>query len=244
MVVAVVCLGDWLRRKCRAEHCTALCVRIFDILLHCLYHSMLYSFARSICHCEEMLSGGVILSILISLTWIGTMVYYMVIKGISLPLIVYAGALPCWIMFFVLGVVLGIRKRRECFLWIALSITIVGFTVSVVSSRYLYDVYHGGYGIKPSSFVYAFGAILFLFDKRVETLVSNHRNMIFRSMVWLGKISFAVYLIHIYMVNFVVNRFTIDSWFLRTVFALVLTVLFIVILKRLIPERLHKYIGI
>lgn len=205
---------------------------------------MLYSFARSICHCEEMLSGGVILSILISLTWIGTMVYYMVIKGISLPLIVYAGALPCWIMFFVLGVVLGIRKRRECFLWIALSITIVGFTVSVVSSRYLYDVYHGGYGIKPSSFVYAFGAILFLFDKRVETLVSNHRNMIFRSMVWLGKISFAVYLIHIYMVNFVVNRFTIDSWFLRTVFALVLTVLFIVILKRLIPERLHKYIGI
>lgn len=168
----------------------------------------------------------------------------MTVKGISLPLIVYAGVLPCWIMFFVLGVVLGIRKRREYSLWIALSITIVGFTVSVISSRYLFEAYHGGYGIKPSSFIYAFGAILFLFNKRVETLVSSHYNMFFRSMVWLGKISFAVYLIHIYMINFVVNRFTIDSWFLRTFFALVLTVLFIVILKRLIPERLHKYVGI
>ncbi len=168
----------------------------------------------------------------------------MTIKGISLPLVVYAGVLPCWIMFFFLGVVLGIRKRREYFLWIPLSIAVVGFMISVVSSRYLYEAYHGGYGVKPSSFIYAFGVILFLFDKKVETLVSSHRNMILRSMVWLGKISFAVYLIHIYMVNFVVNRFTIDSWFLRTVFALVLTVLFIVILKRLIPERLHKYIGI
>lgn len=191
-----------------------------------------------------MLSGGVILSMSISLVWIGLMVYCMTVKGLSLPLIVYAGVLPCWLMFFVLGVVLGIRKGREYSLWIPLSITVVGFMISVISSRYLFEVYHSGYGIKPSSFVYAFGSILFLFNKKVETLVSNHRNMIFRSMVWLGNISFAVYLIHVYIINFVVNRFIIGSWFLRTVFALVLTVLFIVILKRLIPERLHKYIGI
>ena len=185
----------------------------------------------------------VIVSCLISFAWIAGVMYMNTIQGKGIPLILYAGPLPCWLMFFVLGVMIGHKPERNYSIILPMVIAILGFILSVIETDYLLDHYGKGVGIKPSSFIYSAGMIFLLFSNKVEKLI-RRKGAIYRFIIWIGSLSFGIYLIHCYFISFFVKRLPIDSWLLQWSLALFLTVVFILILRKLLPTKYHKYLGI
>ena len=165
------------------------------------------------------------------------------IQGKGIPLILYAGPLPCWLMFFVLGVLIGHKPERNYSIILPIAITILGFVLSVIESEYLLANYGKGVGIKPSSFIYSTGMIFLMFSNKMEQLLSQ-TGVIYRFIIWVGSLSFGIYLIHRYFVSFLAKRLPIDSWLLQWALSLFLTVVFILILRELLPTKYHKYLGI
>ena len=165
------------------------------------------------------------------------------IQGKGIPLILYAGPLPCWLMFFVLGVMIGHKPERNYSIFLPMVITILGFILSVIETDYLLDHYDKGVGIKPSSFIYSAGMIFLLFSNKVENLI-RRTGAIYRFIIWIGSLSFGIYLTHCYFISFCVRRLSIDSWLLQWSLALSLTVVFILIIRKLLPTKYHKYLGI
>lgn len=186
---------------------------------------------------------GVIISCLISLVWIAGVVYMNTTQGKGIPLILFAGPLPCWLLFFVLGVVIGHKPERIFSIILPIVITILGLMLSIMESDYLLAHYGKGVGIKPSSFIYSTGMIFLMFSNKVEKLVSR-TGIIYRLFIWIGSLSFGIYLIHCYFVSYLVKRLPIDSWLLQWAIALFLTVAFILILRKILPTKYHKYLGI
>ena len=187
--------------------------------------------------------GGVIASCLISFMWIAGVMYMNTIQGKGIPLILYAGPLPCWLMFFVLGVMIGHKPERNYSIILPMVIAILGFILSVIETDYLLDHYGKGVGIKPSSFIYSAGMIFLMFSNKVENLI-RRTGAIYRFIIWIGSLSFGIYLVHCYFISFFVKRLPIDSWLLQWSLALFLTVVFILILRKLLPTKYHKYLGI
>lgn len=91
--------------------------------------------------------------------------------------------------------------------------------------------------------MYAFGLILFLFNVKIENFIKKE-NFIYKQIVWIGSISFPIYLVHMYILGFVVSKMSISSWSLRIIITVILTSMLIVVLKKIIPNNLHHYIGI
>ena len=180
---------------------------------------------------------------LISLAWIAGVVYINTIQGKGIPLILYAGPLPCWLMFFVLGVVIGQKPERNYSIIIPIAITVIGFALSIMESNYLLNQYGKGAGIKPSSYIYSAGMIFLMFSSKMEYIISR-TGFIYRFITWIGGLSFGTYLIHCYFVSFIVKRLIVDSWFLKWALSLFMTVVFILILRKLLPTKYHKYLGI
>ena len=186
---------------------------------------------------------GVIASCLISFAWIAGVMYMNTIQGKGIPLILYAGPLPCWLMFFVLGVMIGHKPERNYSIILPMVIAVLGFILSVIETDYLLDHYGKGVGIKPSSFIYSAGMIFLMFSNKVENLI-RRTGAIYRFIIWIGSLSFGIYLVHCYFISFFVKRLPIDSWLLQWSLALFLTVVFILILRKLLPTKYHKYLGI
>ena len=113
----------------------------------------------------------VIVSCLISFAWIAGVMYMNTIQGKGIPLILYAGPLPCWLMFFVLGVMIGHKPERNYSIILPIVITILGFILSVIETDYLLDHRGKGVGIKPSSFINSAGMIFLMFSNKVENLI-------------------------------------------------------------------------
>ena len=185
----------------------------------------------------------VIVSCLISFAWIAGVMYMNTIQGKGIPLILYAGPLPCWLMFFVLGVMIGHKPERNYSIILPMFIAILGFILSVIGTDYLLDHYGKGVGIKPSSFIYSAGMIFLMFSNKVENLI-RRTGAIYRFIIWIGSLSFGIYLVHCYFISFFVKRLPIDSWLLQWSLALFLTIVFILILRKLLPTKYHKYLGI
>lgn len=185
----------------------------------------------------------VIVSCLISFAWIAGVMYMNTIQGKGIPLILYAGPLPCWLMFFVLGVMIGHKPERNYSIILPMVIAILGFILSVIETDYLLDHYGKGVGIKPSSFIYSAGMIFLMFSNKVENLI-RRTGAIYRFIIWIGSLSFGIYLVHCYFISFFVKRLPIDSWLLQWSLTLFLTVVFILIIRKLLPTKYHKYLGI
>lgn len=186
--------------------------------------------------------GGVILTSIISVSWIAIVQYYLNPSGFKLPLIAYAGPLPCWLVFFVLGVAIALLTNRKYPIWVPLFFTIVGFVCSIVESNYLMSHYGYGVGIKPSSFLFSIGAVLFLFSEAIEKNVAKY-GLVYKGIVKLGKMSFTIYLSHCYFL-YIFGIVHVNNWLLKLIIILTISILFVIVLKRVVPKSMFKYIGI
>lgn len=167
--------------------------------------------------------------------------YLMAIKGVRLPLIVAVGSFPVWLVYPALGYY--IRKRgRDYKLWPWVVLLILGLVACFFESKILYPPYKEGLGAtKISAVIYSCATILVLFNNRVQTALTS-KLMAYRAFLYLGKISFGMYLIHKYFLDYLVGPVVNDT-LIRTIFVIALSTAFITLFRRIAPKFAKKYLG-
>jgi len=119
----------------------------------------------------------------------------------------------------------------------------VGFVAQMFEAKYLMSLGNQGVGLKISSWVYSAGMILLLFSSKAERWLTRD-NFAYRLMVKLGTISFGVYLIHMYFVLAESALIRFDGWLMSFVVVAVLTIGFVIVLRKVIPSKYWKLLGI
>ena len=179
-------------------------------------------------------------SVMVSAISITIITYLNSIKGLQLPLILYAGPFVTWIVFYMLGVYYS-QRNREYSLTRVWCLILIGFVLECIETYYLNTNFGGGVGIKLSSFIYSFGIILLVLNSKVQLMYrENH----FTSFItYIGKISFGVYLTHCYVITLVSKIYPISSWFMSFGEVTFLTILLVTLSRKIFPECINKYIG-
>ena len=182
---------------------------------------------------------GVVLS-LISILSISLYVY----SELQLPLILYAGPFLVWIMFYIQGVFMS-RMKRNYSSWGLLLLLILCFLLQIYESKNLFELNGRGMGIKATAYLYSSVAIFLLFSQKLQNLYQTKTNLIFRTIEYIGRISFSIYLIHMFVILLVNRYMEMHNWILNWSVILVLTILIIKMLKIFLPTRFAgRYLGI
>lgn len=183
---------------------------------------------------QKVKQGGVILAFFITMSAVGAVSYLDLIKGYGMSSIEKGGLFPVWLVFFVIGIYVGNMKERTYRLWPWILLVLAGLALSSFETKWVYPLHHIGYGIKPSTHLYSLAVIMFLFSQRMQDWFTSS-NWIFKTLAYLGRISFGVYLVHCFFIMFIVH-FVHLNWILLTVMTLVLTVVFIYVTQRVVPR--------
>ena len=187
-------------------------------------------------------SGGVKISILISMLSITLVTYIMQVRGVSLPLVVYAGHCDLWLMFFMMGIMIrrsGVRYSLRMLVLLAFLSLVWQFA----ESSYLCSFNGGGFGIKPSSFVFSTVIVLILFH---PSIVNNYKEVSL-GVIWvrkLGRISFGVYLIHCFFIQiFSYVGLKGLPWGLTWILVVSASAGTVLICRKTFPLSLNRYLG-
>ena len=186
---------------------------------------------------------GVIIAFIISEISAVVITYYKIILGLKIPLIIYAGFFPLFFVCYVAGVYLGTYSRRTYNIWLPLLFVIIGLFLSQLETIYLFDKFGAGFGVKPSSIVYSLALIFLLMSSRIESLVNKIVGECNSLLIYIGKKSLGIYLVHFFIVKYLAVRIT-DSWLLKCIFTLIISIFLLWALNILIPKKYHKYIGV
>ena len=218
-----------------------------NILVFLLCGYSIYYFIALIIQCylllpfiqKKMLNyemGGVILGL--SLICVAVISYTSITR---FPLIVFAGPVIVWLIFFWIGVFLSRRERDykigKIFIGVLLS-----YVLMLIETKYRHEATGGGYGIKPSSFIFSFLMILLLFSKRIEHKYVKDK-VINKALIVVGDYSFSIYLIHCFVITIVFHFVTISNWIVRWTIVVAITMLFICLVRKVLPNKCLKIIG-
>lgn len=185
---------------------------------------------------------GIIACTMTSLMSISIISYIMKIKGVELPLIVYAGPFPVWCVFFAMGCYLR-KCRREYSLYFPIILLVICIALQYMETSFWNVNYGGGFGIKLSAFVYSMTVIAVLFATKTERLYKH--NFITKAIEYIGSISFAIYLYHLFTtISFGMLHINQLPWLIRWSVCLVLTIVAIEILKKIVPNKYHWCFGV
>lgn len=184
---------------------------------------------------------------LISICSIGLVEYLLYVECLQIPLLVYAGGFPVWIVFFVLGLFWrNIQEQSSRNIgYIFVLLMLVTIVLSVMETYFLLEFGNGGYGQKVFSFLFNICAVCWLFSPHTRNLFEKFGNrLLLKPFTWLGRKSFLIYLLHCYFINFIIPRIPFTfSWFSETITVLILSVLSVIVAERL-PKKIRYYIGL
>ncbi len=188
---------------------------------------------------------GLIVSMIISLLSCILIFYFRHFTDFNLPLVVYGGFFPTYLVFFVLG--LYLRNNKVKYTTQKLIPFIVAFFIlSCIETYLLYlkfnDIRNAVNGEKIGSFLYAI-AFVMLFFRNVKL-----RNL--PMMTYTGEISFGIYLSHIVILGRVAPSILVRLWpqinsyglFLQLM--LVITTLLFCILFAYVTRRINKNVAV
>ena len=169
-----------------------------------------------------------------------SVITYLFVQGVRLPLIIYAGSFVVWFVFFMFGVYYSSSKINYTVKH-AILITIFGFVLECIETYWLNTNYGSGYGIKLSSFIYSIGIIMLILSPKAKFAYKSNK---FTSIIaYLGNISFGVYLIHLFVKMGVDYFLPIHSWALSWLLVVIITSIIIVAARRILPRGLNYYLG-
>lgn len=101
-----------------------------------------------------------------------------------------------------------------------------------------------GVGIKLSSFVFSYAAILLLFSARIMVFYMRiARSGITKLILKFGQNSFGIYLIHCFFIEILFRIYPCNNWPLRWGLVAGLSLLFITETKKIIPNLSKRYLG-
>lgn len=184
----------------------------------------------------NIVSGGIILCL--SIICVAVISYTNITKY---PLIVYAGPVIVWLIFFWVGVFLSRSERNYKIGWIFVGV-LISFALMLIETKFRHEATGGGYGIKPSSFIFSFLMILLLLSKRMEQKYVKD-NIINKVLTVVGDYSFPIYLIHCFVITIVFHFVTVSNWIARWIVVVLITMLFIYIVRKVLPNKCLKIIG-
>ncbi|AFL69148.1 acyltransferase [Sulfurospirillum barnesii] len=192
---------------------------------------------------------GLIISLLISFAVVGITFYIRNYMGIKLPLILYAGNFPVLLVFFVLGLYLGSIKKISISNKLLITLVVTFYILSCLESYFLFSLFRNGglaaTAMKPSSFMFSFFLIILLF-KNIDFFKS-------RTLEYLGKISFGIYLIHVLLLkiipplivkivpSLIENQLVYQSLLASSVLSF--CVLIILISRKIFPKKIIEVLG-
>lgn len=188
--------------------------------------------------------GGVIVSFIVTCVSTSFVCYLTAIQGKQLPLIVAVGFFPVWLVYPILGYYIR-KKGGKYLLWPWYVVTIMGLMACYVETKILYSPYSGGIGAtKLSAIVYSCGIIMVLFNDKTRYYFERYsQTLLFKVLVYIGEVSFGIYLIHKYFLDFFIEKI-VDDTFIRSFLTLVITLIFISIVKFIMPTFANKCLGI
>lgn len=200
------------------------------IIQYYLLLPLLQKHSRTMLICSSIISA---ISIIV-ITYLNT------VKGLQLPLILYAGPFITWFVFYMLGVYYSKHDRQYSLkgVW---SLILIGFVLECVETYYLNSNYGGGVGIKLSSFIYSYGIVLLVLNQKVQALYKD--NYFTSIIVYIGKISFGLYLAHCYVITVLRAICPIYSWLMSFCVVSILTILLVMLSRRILPQYINKYLG-
>lgn len=178
--------------------------------------------------------------LLVNTVFVYLLVY--VFDIMNLPATISVGPFVYWIVFYYMGVYYSSRTRNYS-LKIPILLIVIGFVLQILETKYLMLSGYQGVGIKVSSWVYSAGVILLLFSQKLEDFITKD-NTVYRQVVKLGTISFGLYLTHMYYVLFESVFVHREEWFMKYIIVATLTIFFVSILRKVIPSRFWRIIGI
>lgn len=162
--------------------------------------------------------------------------------GIGLPLIVY-GSFPPLLIFFYLGIYLT-HHSRDYSLMVPMGMIIIGIFLGLLHMQYVRDTFGvSAQGQKISLYIFDAGVILLCMSKKTEELWRE--NILTCIILFIGEISFGIYFTHIYLI-FIADSFLPhlrDSWIVLWLFSVLLTIVIVVITKKIAPKFSRKYLG-
>lgn len=213
--------------------------RVLDLLL---YHPdrPVLRITAGIAENGTILKGGEI-AVAISIICICMLEILFYGYRLEIPLIVYAGPFPLWIMFFVTGIYL----RNHTFDTKYVYLPVILFYVLSVAESFIIMHCTGqvtGLGIKVFSFLFSLYFIIMMFVSPLKTHVAAHKDhLVIRGITRIGELSFGIYLIHM-LVNMALNKFAGYHNF-NFILVLAISIAVIVVTMKLAPASIRKYIG-
>jgi len=211
-----------------------------------------YYFIAGIMQCYVLLPfvrrikrTGVFVLLLIALVWTGCYTYLFLAQGYNPSLLFHSAPFPNLLVWFALGCYLG-QKDRMNYRALPIAITTVFALMSSCGESYYIHTLCGkaNQDWKITAYLFDFFVILLVFSQPVRSLYRENRFT--RLISQLGIASFAVYLTH-NLVAIPICRifpFVGHYWVSKWAAILLATWLFVEILKRLLPIRFWKYLGL
>lgn len=193
-------------------------------------------------YCRKLI-GGVFVSAIISLVSILGLFYFTKIQGHELTLIAYAGPFPVWCVFFIMGCYMR-KCERNYSLQLPLVVTVLGIVMSYAETYWWNVKYEGEFGIKFSSFIYSMAVIVVLFSAKAERVYKH--NMVNKSIEYVGRISFAIYMYHLFVVEVLSSLHLLGRmhWVVRWLICLTATIVVIEVLKKILLRKYSWCFGV
>lgn len=182
--------------------------------------------------------GGIFVTIM-SFSSIIIVTYITKIMGHDLPLLMYAGPFPLWILFFYMG--LYSKNNRDYQLYWPIFLIVAGLILQIF--EYVFFLSRGiiVVGIKFSSFIFSTGIICTLLSSKIESFYASSGGI--HILNYIGRISFGIYLIHMFLIKFWHIASGCDIWIINWMVVLFLSIAVIYIAKRIAPDLSARYLG-
>lgn len=169
--------------------------------------------------------------------------HLMQIKGMDIPIVIYAGPFCTWIIFFMLGIWLSFHGRKYSLTKPILLLSI-GLILSMAESYILSMYSGGGLGIKLSTFIFSIGVILMILSEKCEHMFQKSKYT--KPILFLGEISLGVYLMHMYaLFSLSLIKQRTGIWIVDWGMVLSITLIMIYLCRVILPKKfVKKYLAL
>lgn len=164
---------------------------------------------------------------------------YEFLSWLPLGFVTVLGYFPLWVGFFILGIYLSRHSTREYDIKSLFILLLPALCISVIEVNLWSSAMGERYGYKFSSFIFSYILILIFFSKKAEDFFREVKGFVCARIIYVGKISFGIYLLHYLLIPFL----QFGGWAVNWIMVLLVTMLVIAIIKSLFPAFAKKYLG-
>lgn len=154
---------------------------------------------------------------------------------------------PKWVFYFGVGILYGNNKLSRIRVSRILCIAILCLMLSIIETSYI-DLYgHKVAGMKPSAMLFSSCIVLILLNPSARQMYLDRLSgsYLTRTLIWIGNVSFYIYLVHCLFMLFIGRvDFISSNWIFYWISTLLVTLVSAYILQKILPSKYHKFLGL